>query len=381
MSAPEPVTAVIVAAGSGSRMGDGVPKQYRMLGGKAVLAHAVDSLSAHPRVTKVRVVIAADHEELARQAIGERDVNLVTGGAERHDSVRSGLAGLADGTVLIHDAARPFCPLRVIDDLLYALDDVAGAVPVLAVADTLARGDRQLDDMVDRARMLRVQTPQAFHVEDLLYAFEEVGRRAATDESSVLVAAGLKVATVPGDPALDKLTSAADWPRAEAMLAAALIPRTAMGYDVHAFAGPGPIMMGGIEIAHERGLAGHSDADVVLHALTDALLGTIAEGDIGLHFPPSDPQWKGASSDRFLAHAAALVRSRGGLIDHLDCTVICEAPRLTPYREAMRRRISEIAELPLDQISLKATTSERLGFTGRGEGIAAQAVASVRLPQ
>ena len=382
MPAADPnVTALIVAAGSGSRMGGGTPKQFRTIGGKPVLAHAVDALAAHTRINSVRVVIGAGQEAMARTVLGERDVALFTGGAERHDSVRNGLAGLTDGIVLIHDAARPFCPPRVVDDLLGALMDSAGAVPVLPVADTLARAGGTIEQMAERDGLVRVQTPQAFRVADLLKAIEQSGVRGATDESSVLVAAGLTVATVAGDPMLDKLTAEADFARAEAIFAGRLVTRTGQGFDVHAFAGDGPIMMGGISIPHERGLAGHSDADVVLHALTDALLGTIAEGDIGVHFPPTEARWKGASSDRFLAHAAELVRGRGGIIDHLDCTVICERPRLGPYRDAMRQRIADIAALPLDRVSLKATTTERLGFTGRGEGIAAQAIASVRLPQ
>ena len=382
MPAADPnVTALIVAAGSGSRMGGGTPKQFRTIGGKPVLAHAVDALAAHTRINSVRVVIGAGQEAMAKTVLGERDVALFTGGAERHDSVRNGLAGLTDGIVLIHDAARPFCPPRVVDDLLGALMDSAGAVPVLPVADTLARAGGTIEQMAERDGLVRVQTPQAFRVADLLKAIEQSGVRGATDESSVLVAAGLTVATVAGDPMLDKLTAEADFARAEAIFAGRLVTRTGQGFDVHAFAGDGPIMMGGISIPHERGLAGHSDADVVLHALTDALLGTIAEGDIGVHFPPTEARWKGASSDRFLAHAAELVRGRGGIIDHLDCTVICERPRLGPYRDAMRQRIADIAALPLDRVSLKATTTERLGFTGRGEGIAAQAIASVRLPQ
>ena len=375
------VTALIVAAGSGSRMGGGLPKQYRPIGGKAVIAHAVDALAGHPRIDSVRVVIGAGQQAMAQAALGEREVTLLTGGAERHDSVRCGLAELRDGIVLIHDAARPFCPPRVVDDLLDALDGADGAVPVLPVADTLAQAGETIQRMADRSGLVRVQTPQAFRVEALLSAIEKSGTSKPTDESSVLVAAGLRVATVAGDPMLDKLTSEADFARAEAMSAGTLATRIGQGFDVHAFAGDGPIMMGGIAVPHERGLAGHSDADVVLHAITDALLGTIAEGDIGVHFPPTDARWKGASSDRFLAHAAELVRSRGGIIDHLDCTVICETPRLGPYRAAMRQRIAEIAALPLDRVSLKATTTERLGFTGRGEGIAAQAIASVRLPQ
>lgn len=375
------VTAIIVAAGSGSRMGGDIPKQFRLIGGKSVLAHAVDALAANARIATIRVVIGAGQEETARAALGMRDVTLITGGAERHDSVRNGLAGLTEGIVLIHDAARPFCPPDVVDRLLEALDgDAAGAVPVLPLADTLARGNDRLDEIVDRRNMLRVQTPQAFHVEDLLYALEETNFRGATDESSVLVAAGLKVATVAGAASLEKLTTVEDWARAEAMLAATLVSRSGMGFDVHAFAGEGPIVMGGLTIPHDRGLAGHSDADVVLHSITDALLGAAGLGDIGQHFPPSDPQWKGADSAVFLAYAAGLVRERGGIIDHVDCTVICEAPKVGPHRDAMRARVAEILGIVAAQVSVKATTTEKLGFTGRGEGIAAQAVATIRMP-
>ena len=374
------VTALIVAAGSGSRLGGDLPKQFRLLGGKAVLAHAVDALASHPRIDAVRVVTGAGQEAMALAALGTRDVgDVIFGGAERADSVRAGLAAIGDGIVLVHDAARPFCPHDVIDRLLDALADHDGAVPVVAVADTLAKGDRTLDAMVDRTRLLRVQTPQAFHVEDLVYAYDEAGKRASTDESTVMVEAGLKVATVAGDAMLDKLTTAADWTRAEAMLAARLVSRTGMGFDVHAFAGNGPIMMGGIKIAHDRGLAGHSDADVVLHAITDALLGAAAFGDIGEHFPPSDPQWQGAASAIFLAHAARLIRDAGGIIDFVDCTVIAEAPRVGPHRAAMRSKVAEILAIAEGQVSIKATTTENLGFVGRREGIAAQAVATIRM--
>jgi 2-C-methyl-D-erythritol 4-phosphate cytidylyltransferase/2-C-methyl-D-erythritol 2,4-cyclodiphosphate synthase len=374
------VTALIVAAGSGSRMGGDTPKQYRPIAGKAVLAHAVDALASHPRIDAVRVVIGPGQEKMAREALDGRDVgDLIGGGGERSDSVRAGLDAIPDGIVLVHDAARPFCPHDVIDRLLDALDNGDGAVPVLGLSDTLARGTGQLDEMVERKDMVRVQTPQAFHVEDLRYALTESGLRKATDESSLLVAAGLKVVTVEGDPMLDKLTSPADWERAEQLQTARLISRTGMGFDVHAFAGEGPVMLGGIEVPHDRGLAGHSDADVVLHAITDALLGAASLGDIGRHFPPSDPQWKGASSDIFLSHAAGLIRHMGGIIDFVDCTLICEAPKLSPYRDAMRSQIAEILGLSLSRVSIKATTTERLGFTGRGEGIAAQAVATIRM--
>jgi 2-C-methyl-D-erythritol 4-phosphate cytidylyltransferase / 2-C-methyl-D-erythritol 2,4-cyclodiphosphate synthase len=374
------VTALIVAAGSGSRMGGEVPKQYRRLGGKAVLAHAVDALAGHPRVNKVRVVIGDGQQALAEDALAGREVGPpIIGGAERADSVRAGLAAIAGEVVLVHDAARPFCPPAVIDRLLAALAGQPGAVPVLPVADTLAKGDKLLGEPVERSALVRVQTPQAFRLEPLVEAYRRWAGPSPTDESTVARAAGLNVALVEGDPALDKLTGEVDWERAEQWLAARLIPRTGMGFDVHAFASDGPVMLGGVAIPHDRGLAGHSDADVVLHAITDALLGAAGLGDIGEHFPPSDPQWKGASSDTFLLHAAELIRAAGGIIDHVDCTVICEEPKVGPHRGAMRAAIARLLGLAEGSVSIKATTTERLGFTGRREGIAAQAVASIRL--
>lgn len=375
------VTALIVAAGKGERLGGGIPKQYRLLAGKPVLRHAVDALIRHPRIDAVRVVIGSGQEALAEYALRGLDVGeLVPGGAERAESVRNGLEAIGEGVVLVHDAARPFCAPEVVDRLLDALAKADGAVPVLRVADTLAKGDSELRGTVNRTQLLRVQTPQAFHVEDLLFAMAEAGSSAATDESTVMQAAGLRVATVPGDQMLDKLTTTSDWERAESLLAPRMVTRTGMGFDVHAFEGPGPLIMGGLEIPHDRGLAGHSDADVVLHAITDALLGAAALGDIGQHFPPSDPQWKGAPSDQFLSHAAGLIRGAGGLIDHVDCTVICEDPKIGPHRSAMQARIAQILDLPQSSVSIKATTTERLGFTGRKEGIAAQAIATIRLP-
>jgi len=374
------VTALIVAAGKGERLGGDVPKQYRPIGGKPVLRWAAEAMASHPSIDQVRVVIGSGQSQLAQEALDGIAVgNLVEGGAERSDSVLKGLQAIAEGAVLVHDAARPFCPPNVIDRLLAALDDSDGAVPVLPVADTLASGSETLESTVDRKNLLRVQTPQAFHVEDLIYAYEEAGRASATDESSVMLAAGLKVAAVEGDPMLEKLTTQADWDRAEAILASRTVPRTGMGFDVHGFGGDGPIMLGGIEISHSRGLSGHSDADVVLHAITDALLGAAGLGDIGEHFPPSDVQWRGASSDIFLSHAAKLVTQRSGIIDHVDCTVIAEEPKVGPHRSAMRERIAGILGLGIDQVSIKATTTEGLGFTGRREGIAAQAVASIRM--
>jgi 2-C-methyl-D-erythritol 4-phosphate cytidylyltransferase/2-C-methyl-D-erythritol 2,4-cyclodiphosphate synthase len=374
------VTALIVAAGSGSRLGGGVPKQYRPIAGKAILAHAVDALASHPAIGTVRIVIGEGQEEFAREALGQRDVGeLIIGGKERADSVRAGLTAVESDVILVHDAARPFCPHGVIDRLLAALQSADGAVPVLPVVDTLAQADGLLGEPINRTTAVRVQTPQAFGLAALRNAYAGWEGEAPTDEASVARAAGLKVAAIEGDAMLDKLTSAADWARAEAAQGQRLVSRTGMGFDVHAFCGEGPIMMGGIEIPFERGLAGHSDADVVLHAITDALLGAAGLGDIGQHFPPSDPRWKGANSSIFLAYAADMVRQGGGLIDFVDCTVIGEAPRIGPYREAMRSRIADVIGLPSSHVSIKATTTERLGFTGRREGIAAQAVATIRM--
>ena len=374
------VTALIVAAGKGERLGGAVPKQYRLLGGKPVLRWAVESLISHPAVRAARVVIGDGQEALAKASLEGLDVGaLVAGGPARADSVRAGLSAIDGDAVLVHDAARPFCPAAVIDRLLASLEFYEGSAPVLPVGDTLARVGDTLEAPVDRTGLFRVQTPQAFRLDDLKAAYEAWSGPAPTDETTVVRAAGMKVAAVEGDPALEKLTLAADFDRAEQWLAGSLSPRTGMGFDVHAFAGEGPIMLGGVEVPHSRGLAGHSDADVVLHAITDALLGAAGLGDIGEHFPPSDPRWKGAESSLFLTHALELLRSRGAIVDHVDCTIIGEAPKVSPHREAMRRRIAEIAGLRTDQVSIKATTTEGLGFTGRREGIAAQAVASIRM--
>ena len=372
-------TALIVAAGKGERAGGGLPKQFRLLGGKPVLRWAVESLLRHPAVHAVRVVIGQGQHGDAASALDGLDVGeFVEGGAERADSVRAGLGAVRGDAVLVHDAARPFCPPAVVDRLLASLEFFDGAAPVLPVGDTLAQIGETLGDPIDRTGLARVQTPQAFRLDALKSAYQRWSGPAPTDETTVLRAVGLKVAAVHGDPALDKLTLPADFERAEQWLAGRLSPRTGMGFDVHAFSGEGPLMLGGVEVPHSRGLAGHSDADVVLHAITDALLGAAGLGDIGEHFPPSDPRWKGAASSTFLKHAAELLRSNGALIDHIDCTVIAEAPKVGPYRAAMRARIAEIAGLSVDQVSVKATTTEGLGFTGRREGIAAQAVASIR---
>ena len=377
-------TALIVAAGRGVRLGGSVPKQYRLLGGKPLLRRAVDALIAHPRIDEVRVVIGPGQHELARAALGDLDVGeLIEGADERAFSVINGVEVLRGRSeyLLVHDAARPFCPPQVVDRLLDALQSHEAAIPVLPAVDTLTKvtGEGTLGEAIDRSEVYRVQTPQAFRLERLVEAYHDWPSSPPTDEASYFRAKGVHVATVYGDPALEKLTTTEDWDRAEAMLASRMIGRTGMGFDVHAFAGGGPVMLGGIAVPHNRGLAGHSDADVVLHAITDALLGAAALGDIGEHFPPSDPQWKGASSDRFLRHAANLVRERGGIIDHVDCTIIGEEPKISPHRSAIRNRVAEILGLAPLQVSVKATTTEGMGFTGRREGLAAQAIANIRM--
>jgi 2-C-methyl-D-erythritol 4-phosphate cytidylyltransferase / 2-C-methyl-D-erythritol 2,4-cyclodiphosphate synthase len=375
--------ALLVAAGSGSRAGPG-PKQYRPLAGKPLLVHAIEGLN-RAGIGDVRVVIGAGHEALYREALGDRFPAPILGGPERRISVRNGLEAVARdggaGIVLIHDAARPFLPGAVVDRLKSALDEAAGAVPVLPVVDTLAKTGGRLGEVVDRTGLVRVQTPQAFRFESILAAHREWHGGAATDDAQIARAAGLVVATVDGDPALEKLTYEDDFVRAEARLASAMTHRTGLGFDVHAFAAGEELWLGGVRIPHERGLKGHSDADVALHALADALLGAAGEGDIGEHFPPSDARWRGAPSSLFVDQARALIERRGGRIDHVDLILICEAPRIGPYRAAMRARIAGLLRLPQGRVSVKATTTERLGFIGRGEGIAAQAVATVSLPE
>lgn len=374
-----PVVALIVAAGKGERAGGGIPKQFVRLAGRPVLAHSVAAFTRHPSIDSVVIVIGDGQEAEARAAVG--DYRFVAGGATRRESVLKGLEAIGSASrVLIHDAARPLLPTAVIDRLLAALDDHAGAIPALPVADTLARAGDVLGDTVSRDELVRVQTPQAFRFADIMASHRGwPADLEATDDAQIARAAGYPVAIVEGDPALEKITHPADFASAEARLAVKTSTRTAMGYDVHRLVDGEELWLGGILIPHRQGLSGHSDADVALHALTDALLGTIAAGDIGQHFPPSDPQWRGASSDRFLLHAASLIIQAGGRIEHVDLTIICEAPKIGPYRAAIQARIAELLRLDLGRVSVKATTTERLGFTGRGEGIAVQAVATIAL--
>jgi 2-C-methyl-D-erythritol 4-phosphate cytidylyltransferase/2-C-methyl-D-erythritol 2,4-cyclodiphosphate synthase len=377
--------AIIVAAGTGARSGSAVPKQYAPLGGRAVLAHSYEALRRHPAIDRVVVVIGAGQEAALKDAIG--DVEHVTGGATRRRSVLAGLEALGADVehVLIHDAARPFLSAAVIDSLLTALDTRDGAVPALPLADTLARdtalSGTLLGGTVSRDGLHRIQTPQAFRYPVVLAAHRSWRGDEPTDDAQMVRAAGGAVALVPGDPMLEKITHPADFAAADARLEATLRTRMATGFDVHRLEVGEELWLGGVLIPHDKGLSGHSDADVALHAITDALLGTIAAGDIGTHFPPSDPQWRGADSAQFLQHAASLITDRGGIIDFIDLTLICEEPKVGPHRVAMRDRIADLLRLKPGQVSIKATTTERLGFTGRGEGIAAQAAATVRVPE
>ncbi len=385
------VHALIVAGGRGVRAGDGVPKQYRPVGGRPALRHAVAAFTGHPAVARTVVVIHPDDAVLYADAVAGLSLGPpVAGGATRRESVLAGLDDLADEDyppthVLIHDAARPFVTVGMIHRVIAALHDGRGAAPSLPVVDSLRTGDVMVDGEVDRTRLHRVQTPQGFDFAAIHAAHRNVaaGRcgaaaREASDDIAIARLNHLEVALVAGDEAAFKLTTPDDFARADAMLAGRMIPRSATGFDVHRF-GPGDhLWLCGVRVPHSHGLIGHSDADVGLHALTDAVLGTIGAGDIGTHFPPSDPQWRGASSDRFLAHACALVAAAGGVIDHLDLTIIAEAPKVGPHRAAFAARVADITGCR--SVSIKATTTEGLGFTGRGEGIAAQAAASVRVP-
>lgn len=373
--------AIVVAAGSGSRAGG--DKQWRSVGGRPVIRWSVESLLA-AGADPVVVVIASDAGSRAADALnGLSGWRAVPGGATRAQSVQTGLKALAIGDetpVLIHDAARPFLSLTVIKRLLAALADADGALPALPVADSLRRGVAGLvAGAVERDNLWRAQTPQAFRLKTIRDAYSAWNdAEAPTDEAAVVEQAGGRVRLVEGDARLLKLTYPEDFAMAEALLPKTI--RIGQGFDVHRW-GPGDsVWLCGVEIPHDQTLVGHSDADAGLHALTDAILGAIADGDIGDHFPPTDPQWTGASSDRFLVYAAQRVAARGGRIVNVDVTLICEQPKVKPHRQAMRERLAELLSLPLDAVSVKATTTEALGFTGRGEGLAAQAAVSVELP-
>jgi 2-C-methyl-D-erythritol 4-phosphate cytidylyltransferase / 2-C-methyl-D-erythritol 2,4-cyclodiphosphate synthase len=384
------VAAVVVAAGQGLRAGGEIPKQFRRIAGETLLERALSAFAEAPDVTFVQPVIRPDDVDLVRRLTdGMNVLEPVAGGATRQASVRAGLEALVACTpdiVLIHDAARPFASASLITRAIAAAEKTGAAIPALPVTDTVKRIDSTgtIEATLDRNSIRLVQTPQAFAFPALFDAHRRAlaqGRNDFTDDAALAEWAGIKVSVFAGEPGNIKFTTPEDFARAEAIQSAGLGDvRTGSGLDVHAF-GPGDhVTLGGIHIPHVQALTGHSDADVALHALTDAILGALADGDIGAHFPPSDPQWRGASSDRFLTFAVERVRARGGRIAHLDLTIVCEAPRIGEHRDRMRANIANLAGIGIERVGVKATTSEKLGFTGRGEGIAAYATATIRLP-
>jgi 2-C-methyl-D-erythritol 4-phosphate cytidylyltransferase/2-C-methyl-D-erythritol 2,4-cyclodiphosphate synthase len=390
MAKSERTAAILVAAGRGLRAGAGGPKQYRTIGGKTVIFRAMEPFCTHPHVFAVQPVLNPDDTALFNEAArGLRHHPAAAGGATRQASVHAGLEALAaqkPDIVLIHDAARPFVSQALISRAIDAASRTGAAIPVVAVTDTVKLIDAggNIEATPERARLRIAQTPQAFRFEVILAAHRRAacdGRNDFTDDAAIAEWAGLTVATFEGDAANMKLTTPEDFVREEARLASQLGDiRTGTGYDVHAFGDGDHLMICGVRVPHTKGFLAHSDGDVGLHALVDAILGALADGDIGSHFPPSEPQWKGASSDRFLKYAADRVTARGGRIANLEVTLICERPKIGPLRDQMRARIAEIAGVNVGRVAVKATTSERLGFTGREEGIAATASATIRLP-
>lgn len=384
------VAAVVVAAGRGLRTGGGLPKQYRELAGEPVIRSSLSLFAWHGQIGAVQTVIHPDDRTAYEAAAkGLRLLAPVMGGATRQASVRAGLEALSvrlPDIVLVHDAARPFCSAELVSRAIVACGQTGAAIPALEVTDTIKRvdGSGLVAGTVDRAQLRSVQTPQAFRFAWLIEAHHRAareGRDDFTDDAALAEWAGIKVATFAGDSGNVKLTTDEDFAKADARRIASLADlRLGNGFDVHAFGEGDHVWLGGIKIPHDRALTGHSDADVALHALVDAILGALADGDIGQHFSPNDPRWRGAASDQFLKFAVERVSKRGGRIAHLDLTIVCETPRIGPHRDAMRKRIAEIADMSIDRVAVKATTSEQLGFTGRKEGIVAMATATVRLP-
>lgn len=377
--------ALVLAGGSGRRFGGEVPKQYLPVGGIPVIRRAVEAFLTHSSIDHVQLVIRPKDIELYNAVFDGLALPApVYGGDTRQDSARLGLESLvtmAPDSVLIHDGARPFVDEALIDRTLAALAGASAAVPALPVTDTLKRGDgRLVVETVSREGLWRAQTPQGFRFADILAAHRAAAGNALTDDAMVAEAIGLSVAIVAGSEDNVKITTEDDMERASRALGhGGAETRIGMGFDVHRFRDGDHVMLCGVAIPHDKGLEGHSDADAGLHALTDALLGAIGEGDIGTHFPPDEAEWRDAPSDIFLRHAGELISSRGGAVVNLDLTIICERPKIGPHRAAMQARVAEILGIPPDAVSIKATTTERLGFTGRGEGLAAQAVAAVRL--
>lgn len=411
------IAALIVAAGSGSRMqaengaSPALPKQFMDLGGVPVLAHSLSAFATHPAIAAIAIVTAPDHSERARKLTAgiasDIAVTVVDGGATRQESVRAGLAALATSgaeLVAIHDAARPLLTHDVIDRLASAMDEGArAALPVLPIADTIKQTkDSAITGTIDRSHAAAAQTPQMFSLVDIIALHDaQADNPAFTDDISLIEASGGTVAAVAGSQHLMKITRNTDMIMVSALLAQragapsiATVRDTVMterqklpdirlgnGFDVHKFSdAPGPIMLAGIAVPSDHGMSAHSDGDVGLHALCDAIFGALADGDIGSHFPPSDPQWKNADSAQFLTYAMKRCADRGAIVTHLDLTIICEYPKITPHRDTMRARIADITGLPIDRVGVKATTSEGLGFTGRREGIAAQATATLAFP-
>lgn len=389
------VAVLIVAAGRGQRAGAGLPKQYRDCHGMTVLQRSLLPFLAHPAIATVTVVIHPDDRSLYDDTVTALDPASrarlsapVAGGDTRQESVLAGLRSLyalGPELVLVHDAARPFCTPDLVSRAISAGQSHGAAVPGVPVTDTIKQvaGDGVVTATPDRASLVAVQTPQAYDFGKLLAAhLAAAGQNLShfTDDAALVEWTGQAVMTFAGDAQNIKLTREADFAAAERRLAGQMITRVGTGYDVHAFTEGDHVWLCGIRVPHVQGVSAHSDGDVALHALTDAILGAIADGDIGLHFPPSDPRWRGAASDRFLADAVARVRSRGGTIDHLDITIVCEAPKVTPHRAVMQARVAAICGIGTDCVGLKATTSERMGFTGRKEGLAALATATLRLP-
>ncbi len=375
--------ALIVAAGQSQRAGSGAPKQYRPLAGKPVLRWSLETFARHPAITDVHVVIGNDDRDRYDSTVKDLVKAAPTiGGATRQASVRKGLEALAPlkpDRVLIHDAARPFVSAALIGRVVDALDKAEAVAPLLPLNDTLRRCDDKGSEILPRDSLFRAQTPQGFHFPAILEAHQRYAGKSFTDDAALIEEAGHSIASVPGEEMNLKLTTPEDFIMAERLAAGLGDVRTGTGFDVHRLVPGDHLWLCGVKILHDKRLEGFSDADVGLHALTDAILGAIGAGDIGVHFPSGGQRWRDAASDRFLKHAVDLVHERGGSIAHVDVTLICEAPKISQYREAMRARIADILGLEISRVSVKATTTDGLGFTGRREGIAAQAVATVLL--